>query len=79
MQNFFEQRGPRVDTSSPSFRHLQELIRHGAPVHIELEGGESLQGTIEWQDNAFLAISQQADRPVVMVNRDKLVLLRVLA
>jgi hypothetical protein len=78
MQNFFDQRGPRVDTDSPSFRHLQELIRHAAPVHIELEGGESLQGTIQWQDSAFLAISQERDRPVVIVNRDKLVLLRVL-
>ena len=79
MQNFFEQRGPRVDTSSPSFRHLQELIRHGAPVQLEMEGGGSLQGKIQWQDGAFLAISEDPLRPVVIVNRDKLVLLRVLA
>ncbi len=79
MQNFFDQRSPQVDTSSPSFRHLQELIRHGAPVHIQIEGGGSLQGKIQWQDGAFLAISEDPQRPVVIVNRDKLVLLRVLA
>jgi host factor-I protein len=79
MQSFFEQRGPRLDTSSPSVRHLQDLIRRSSPVHIELEGGKSLQGTIRWQDHDFLAIQQDRDLPFVMVNRTKVVLLRLLS
>ena len=79
MQSFFEHRGPRLDTTSPSVRHLQDLIRHSSPVHIELEGGMSLQGTIRWQDYDFLAIQQERDLPLLMVNRTKVVLLRLLS
>ena len=78
MQSFFEQRGPRLDTSLPSVRHVQDLIRRSAPVHLELEGGHSLQGTIRWQDVTFLAVEPEQDRPVVLVNREKLVLLRAI-
>lgn len=79
MQSFFEHRGPRLDTSSPSVRHMQDLIRHSAPVHIELEGGQSLQGTIRWLDHDFLAIQQDLDLPLLMVNRTKVVVLRMLS
>jgi host factor-I protein len=79
MQSFFEQRGPRLDTSSPSVRHLQDLIRRASPVNIELEGGQSLQGTIRWQDHDFLAIQQEPDLPLLMVNRTKVVVLRLLS
>jgi len=79
MQSFFEQRGPRLDTSSPSVRHMHDLIRHSSPVHIELEGGKSLQGTIRWLDQDFLAIQQDLDLPLLMVNRTKVVLLRMLS
>ena len=79
MQSFFEQRGPRLDTSSPSERHLQDLIRRASPVNIELEGGQSLQGTIRWQDHDFLAIQQEPDLPLLMVNRTKVVVLRLLS
>ena len=79
MQSFFEQRGPRLDTSSPSVRHLQDLIRHQSPVHLELEGGQSLQGSIRWQDLDFLAIQQERDRPLLLVNRRKIVVLRLLS
>jgi hypothetical protein len=79
MQSFFEQRGPGLDTSCPSVRHLQNLIRHSSPVHIELEGGQSLQGTIRWLDHDFLAIQQDLDLPLLMVNRTKVVLLRMLS
>ena len=79
MQSFFEQRGPRLDTSSPSVRHMHDLIRHSSPVHIELEGGQSLQGTIRWLDQDFLAIQQDLDLPLLMVNRTKVVLLRMLS
>jgi hypothetical protein len=48
-------------------------------VHIELEGGQSLQGTIRWLDQDFLAIQQDLDLPLLMVNRTKVVLLRLLS
>jgi hypothetical protein len=48
-------------------------------VHIELEGGQSLQGTIRWLDHDFLAIQQDLDLPLLMVNRTKVVLLRMLS
>jgi host factor-I protein len=79
MQSFFEQRSPRLDTTSPSVRHLQDLIRRSSQVHIELDGGQSLQGTIRWQDQNFLAIQQEPDLPILMVNRTKVVLLRLLS
>jgi len=79
MQSFFEHRGPRLDTTSPSVRHLQDLIRHASAVHIELDGGQSVQGTICWQDHEFLAIQQERDQPLLMVNRTTVVLLRLLS
>jgi host factor-I protein len=78
MQSFFEQRHPRLDTSSPSVRHLQDLIRSRSLVHIELNGGQSLTGTVKWQDHQFLAIRQDPDQPLVLVNREMVVLLRSL-
>jgi host factor-I protein len=78
MQSHFEQRGPRLDTTSPSVRHLQELIRHSTQVSIAMEGGEQLRGTIRWQDADFLALQQQSELPLVLLNRSKVVLLRAL-
>jgi host factor-I protein len=78
MQSHFEQRGPRLDTTSPSVRHLQELIRHATQVNISMEGGEQLRGTIRWQDADFVALQQEHDLPLVLLNRSKVVLLRAL-
>ncbi len=76
MQSFFEQRTPRLDTSSPSVRHLQELIRSRSLVHIELAGGQTVTGTIKWQDHQFLAVRQDPTLPLVLINRDMVLLLR---
>jgi hypothetical protein len=38
MQSFFERRGPRLDTTLPSVRHVQELIRIRTPVNVVLLG-----------------------------------------
>jgi len=78
MQSFFEHRTPRLDTTSPSVRHLQELIRSRSLVHIELTPGQTLVGTIRWQDHQFIAIRQDPTLPLVLINRDKVVLLRAL-
>jgi len=78
MQNFFDQRTPRLDTASPSVRHLQDLIRSANLVHIELSGGQTVTGTIKWQDHQFLAIRQDPTLPLVLINREMVLLLRAL-
>ena len=78
MQSFFEKRAPRLDTSLPSVRHVQELIRNRTPVRIALLGGQEMEGTIKWQDNQFLALRQEAGMPLALVSRDAVVVLRAL-
>jgi host factor-I protein len=78
MQSFFEQRTPRLDTSSPSVRHLQDLIRSRSLVHIEMSGGQTLTGQIKWQDHQFIALQPDPTLPLVLVNRERVALLRSL-
>jgi len=78
MQSFFDRRGPRLDTSLPSVRHVQELIRNRTMVRLEMVGGQELEGTVRWQDNEFLALRQDASLPLVLVNRNAITLLRAL-
>ena len=78
MQSFFDRRGPRLDTSLPSVRHVQELIRNRTMVRLLLVGGQELEGTVRWQDNDFLALRQDASLPLVLVNRNAITLLRAL-
>ena len=78
MQSFFEQRGPRFDTSLPSVRHVQELIRNATIVRVVMTGGQELEGAIRWQDNHFLALAQEEGLPVVLLNRSAIAVLRAL-
>ncbi|MFM7312471.1 MAG: Hfq-related RNA-binding protein [Cyanobium sp.] len=78
MQSFFEQRAPRLDTSLPSVRHVQELIRNRTPVSVALQGGHEMEGTIKWQDPQFLALRQDASRPLALLSREAIIVLRAL-
>jgi host factor-I protein len=78
MQSFFDRRGPRLDTSLPSVRHVQELIRNRTMVRLVMVGGQELEGMVRWQDNDFLALRQDASLPLVLVNRNAITLLRAL-
>jgi host factor-I protein len=78
VQSFFESRGPRLDTSLPSVRHVQELIRSRTMVHVLMVGGQELAGTLRWQDNQFLALRQDSSLPLVLINRDSIAVLRAL-
>ena len=78
MQSFFDRRGPRLDTSLPSVRHVQELIRNRTMVRLVMAGGQELEGTVRWQDNDFLALRQDASLPLVLVNRNAISVLRAL-
>lgn len=78
MQSYFEQRSPRLDTSLPSVRHVQELIRNRTMVSVLMAGGQELEGTIKWQDNHFLALRQDTILPLVLINRSSICVLRAL-
>ena len=78
MQSFFDRRGPRLDTSLPSVRHVQELIRNRTMVCLVMVGDKELEGTVLWQDNDFLALRQDASLPLVLVNRNAITVLRAL-
>ncbi|MEB3303090.1 MAG: hypothetical protein VKK99_00690 [Cyanobacteriota bacterium] len=78
MQSFFENRPARLDTSLPSVRHIQELIRTRTVVNVSLVGGQEVEGVIKWQDMHFLALRQSANQPLMMVNRTAITLLRAL-
>ena len=78
MQSYFERRGPRLDTGLPSVRHVQELIRTRAMVGLHLVGGEVLRGTLRWQDHDFLALEPEPGRPLVLINRNSVAVLRSL-
>ncbi|MCX5949291.1 MAG: RNA chaperone Hfq [Cyanobacteria bacterium] len=76
MQSFFDKRGPRLDTSLPSVRHVQELIRNRTIVQVTMVGGQELEGMIKWQDSEFLALRQEASLPLVLINRNAIAMLR---
>jgi host factor-I protein len=69
MQSFFEKRTTALDTSQPSIRHLQDLIRHRTPVAIQVSGVGELEGTLNWQDIHYLALSQDEGRPLTLISR----------
>jgi host factor-I protein len=78
MQSFFENRATKLDTTLPSVRHIQELIRTRTLVSLSLVGGQEVEGVIKWQDMHFLALRASANQPLMMVNREAITLLRVL-
>ena len=78
MQSYFETRGTKLDTTLPSVRHIQELIRTRTVVSLCLVSGQEVEGVIKWQDMHFLAVRQSATQPLVMINREAITLLRAL-
>jgi host factor-I protein len=78
MQSYFERKGPRLDTTLPSVRHVQELIRIRTPVNVVLLSGSELDGIIRWQDNHYLALNVEPGAPLILINREAIALLRAL-
>ncbi len=78
MQSFFENRGTKLDTTLPSVRHIQELIRTRTVVCLSLVNGQEVEGVIKWQDMSFLAVRQSANQPLMMVAREAITVLRAL-
>jgi host factor-I protein len=78
MQSFSEPR-KTLDTAQPSIRHIQELIRHGTPVLIQvLNSQEDFEGVIRWQDSFYIALSEADNRPITLINRDTITVIRAL-
>jgi host factor-I protein len=79
MQSFFERRGPRLDTTLPSVRHVQELIRIRTPVNVVLLSGQECDGVIRWQDSHFLAMSTEPGTPLLLISLAAIASLRALS
>jgi len=78
MQSSFDRRGPRLDTSLPSIRHVQGLIRSRAEVVVTMSNGQELRGKILWQDLEYMALLQEEGRPPALLNRQGVLMLRSL-
>ena len=78
MQTYFDRRGTKLDTTLPSVRHIQDLIRNRCAVHIEMAGGFSMEGVIKWQDHEFIALRQDPSLPLALLNRSNVAVLRAL-
>ena len=76
MQSAFDAKHSRLDTSLPSIRHLQDLIRNHKPVQIKIITGESLEGVLAWQDVDYLALREPMGDSVLLINREAVVLVR---
>ncbi len=76
MQSFGEQRGHGLDTSLPSVRLIQDIIRTSRPVCIQMGDGLELQGMIRWQDPQFIALQTAGQDGVTLLSRRAITLLR---
>ena len=79
MQSFLESRTPTLDTSLPSVRHIQGLIRQKTPVALRLVDGHELEGVLLWQDTDQLALDPGEGRTLNLINRRAVAVLRSLA
>ena len=78
MQSFFEKRTTALDTSQPSIRHLQDLIRHKTPVAVQVLGVGEIEGILHWQDIHYLALKQDQNRPLTLISRASAATIRAL-
>ena len=79
MQSFLESRTPSLDTSQPSVRHIQGLIRQKIPVALRLLDGHELEGVLLWQDLDQFALDPGEGRSLSLINRRAVAVLRSLA
>ena len=79
MQSFLESRAPILDTSQPSVRHVQGLIRQKMPVALRLLDGHELEGVLLWQDLEQFALDPGEGRTLMLINRHAVAVLRSLA
>lgn len=79
MQDFFERRSTGLNTSLPSVRLVQDLIRSRVPVSITLLTGAEFEGTFRWQDDDYFALRQDDNLPLVLISRAAVAVIRALS
>jgi hypothetical protein len=79
MQSFIDRRRPALDTTQPSIRHIQDLIRERTTVAIQMVEGSEFEGVLRWQDLQYFGLQQGEDRPLTLLNRNCVSVVRVLA
>jgi host factor-I protein len=65
------------DTSLPSVRHLQHLVRERQRIELKLLSGDQLQGRLFWQDTDCLCLQGEDDQ-LTLVWRNAIAFLRPL-
>ncbi|MEB3319864.1 MAG: hypothetical protein VKI63_02860 [Cyanobium sp.] len=78
MQSFFDRRSPTLDTAQPGIRHIQELIRQESPLAIRMNDGMEYEGVLRWQDLQYFALDPGDSRPLLLINRHQVSVLRPL-
>ena len=78
MQSFFDRRSPTLDTAQPGIRHIQELIRQESPLAIRMNDGMEYEGVLRWQDLQYFALDPGDSRPLLLINRHQVSVLRAL-
>jgi host factor-I protein len=78
MQSSSDGRPPVLDTTQPSIRHIQGLIRQKTPVALRLLDGHELEGVLLWQDLGQFALDPGQGRALALVNRNAVAVLRAL-
>jgi hypothetical protein len=79
MQSFFDRRSLTLDTAQPSIRHIQDLIRRKSPLAIQVLDGREYEGVLCWQDLQYFALDPGEARPLILINRNAVSVLRALA
>ena len=78
MKEFFDRRSSGLNTSLPSFRFVQELIRSASVVSLVTTTGQSYEGQIKWQDDNFFALQQAGGSEMVLIGRFSVAVIRAL-
>ncbi len=55
-----------LETSLPSVRQIQNMIRDGQEVELKLLTGDLLAGKVRWQDIYCMCLLDQYDQPTII-------------
>jgi host factor-I protein len=55
-----------LETSLPSVRQVQNLIKEGNEVELKLITGDLLTGKVRWQDPQCICLLDHYDQPTVV-------------
>ena len=78
MKEFFDRRSSGLNTSLPSFRFVQDLIRAGSAVSLTTNTGESYEGQLKWQDDNFFALMPPGGAETVLIGRFSVAVIRTI-